>query len=142
KNNVEYLAEEEVPLMTLEEELAHNTAIRLATIRGYMLYGDGDYLHIFETFNKEATTYQNKILELTDSEEVIQLIENNDKWTENIYDNVIAEYDEGNKQVAINNLEELNEVSDNILNSLSDLSTARQELFQETSNTLVKNGQA
>ncbi|HLR42546.1 MAG TPA: hypothetical protein VK067_04775 [Pseudogracilibacillus sp.] len=37
KNNINYLAEEEVPLMTLDEELAHNTAVKLTTIRGYML---------------------------------------------------------------------------------------------------------
>lgn len=67
-------------------------------------------------------------LGLTDSEEVVQLIEINNNWTESVYANVIAEYDKEN------------EVSDNILNSLSNLSTARQELFlHKTTDTLMKN---
>ena len=95
----------ELPLLVADEKIAFNTAQRLAEVHAYVLYGDKRYKELFTQNTEESISYQEEILKMNDSEEVKQLIDQSVEWREMIINDVFNVYDQGNKELAIENLE-------------------------------------
>ncbi len=94
--DTENMANEQIPLLVASEKLAFNTAQRLATVRGYIIFGEQEYIDLFNGYTEESKEYQDKILELTDSETVEELVDKSVEWRVFINDKVIEEYKNGN----------------------------------------------
>lgn len=140
-DDTKYLANDQVPLLVANEKLAFNTAQRIATVRGYVLFGGQEYIDLFNDYTEESEIYQNQILELTDSEEAEELVKKNIEWRTFIIEHVINEYESGNRDVAFNNLDDSTPLAREIMNGFNDLAIERETIFNERAETIVKIGE-
>ena len=93
------IVQTELPLLIVDEKLTFNVAQRLAIMHAYVLYGDKRYKDLFIENTEESKGYQEELLKMTDSEEVKQLIDQENQWSELIMNDVINVYDQGNKEL-------------------------------------------
>src|SRR5690625_1924132 len=115
-NDTEHLATEQVPLLTANEKLAFNAAQRLATIRGYLLYDEDEFLESFNEYTDDSQRYQERILELTDDEVAVDLVDKSIEWRTFIEEEVIPEHEMGNHEIALQNLRDATELAREIMN--------------------------
>lgn len=136
--STELIANVEVPLLVVNEEMAGNAAKRLTTIRGYLMYGDTLYLDLLDEYNEESEPLYEKIINDTDSEEAHEIVEKSKEWSRLVEEKVIGEYQKGNKEAAIKNLEDLNGLIRDVTNGSDDLASEREEIFHEITNSIMK----
>src|SRR5699024_8751943 len=139
-DDMRYLADEQVSLLMADERLAFNAAERLATVRGYLLYGDQEFVDLFYQYTEESEQYQNDVLALTDSQEVKDLIDKSIEWRNFVIDNVIDEYQNGNEEEALNNLASSTELAREIKDGFKDMSLERETIVDKTANNVISSG--
>ncbi len=110
------IVQTELPLLIADEKIAFNTAQRLAAVHAYVLSGNKRYKDLFMENTEESIKYQEEILKMNDSKEVKQRIDQAIKWREMIVNDVINVYDQGNKELALENLEKkVNPISNEVM---------------------------
>ncbi|PIC76380.1 chemotaxis protein [Sporosarcina sp. P19] len=98
------IVEKELPLLIANDQLALSMANRIGTARGYVLFG-GDYKDRFNEYTEQGEYYGDIVKEIGATEEFNQLIEQTIAWRTKIASDVFDEYDKGNTEVAIQNLD-------------------------------------
>ena len=98
------ILEKELPLLIANEQMALSMANRISTARGYVLFG-GDFRDRFNEYTEQGTHYGDIVRDIRATEEFNQLIEQTIAWRTMIVTDVFDEYDKGNKEVAIRNLD-------------------------------------
>ncbi|MFS0782573.1 methyl-accepting chemotaxis protein [Bacillus sp. 1P06AnD] len=93
------IIDKQLPLLIADEEISNNMADRAALVRGYLLYDDESYRKEFENTTKESIELEKKVLKLSDSEKINELIDKKVVWG-TLLKKVFAEYDKGNKEAA------------------------------------------
>ena len=133
----------ELPLLIADEKIAFNTGQRLALVHAYVLYGDERYKERFMEVTEESIKSQKEILKMNHSEEAKQLIESMVKWREMIVNDVINVYDQGNKELAIENLgEKVNPISNELMISFKELASNREVNISEKGQMSVSSGES
>ncbi|WP_010099541.1 methyl-accepting chemotaxis protein [Ornithinibacillus scapharcae] len=99
--NTEEIIEKQLELLIVDEEIANNMLNRTGLVRAYMLYDDPKYRKLFEDQIDESIELENRLLELSDSEETKKLIEKKIQWG-TLTDEVYAAYDRGDVDEALN----------------------------------------
>jgi methyl-accepting chemotaxis protein len=131
-NNTKGIAEEQLPLLIADEQIAFNTAQRLAAVHAYVLYGDNKYKELFNQNTEESISYEKEILKLNDSEKAKQLIDQTVEWRELIINDVFNVYDQGNKELAIENLHnKVNPISSELLTGFEEMAQSREAIINE-----------
>lgn len=103
-SNTEEIINKHLPLLMADEKLAFSMSQRIALTRGYVLYGDSDYKKQFNEYTEDSKEYQSYILEKSHSPEVENLINQSVEWREMVITHVFNEYDKGNDELALQNL--------------------------------------
>ncbi len=98
------IVEKELPVLIANEQLALSMANRISTARGYVLFG-GDFRDRFDAYTEQGKQNEAVIREIEVTEEFDQLIEQTIAWRKLIATDVFDEYDKGNKEVALRNLD-------------------------------------
>jgi methyl-accepting chemotaxis protein len=98
------ILEKELPLLIANDQMALSMANRISTARGYVLFG-GDFRDRFDAYTEQGTHYGDIVRDIHATEEFNQLIEQTIAWRTMIVTDVFDEYDKGNKEVAIRNLD-------------------------------------
>ena len=133
----------ELPLLIADEKIAFNTAQRLAIVHAYVLYGDKRYKDLFMENTEESIKYQEEILKMNDSAEVKQLIDQTVKWREMIINDVFNVYDQGNKELAIDNLyNKVNPISNELMRGFEELATNREGNISDKGQMNVSSGES
>ena len=133
----------ELPLLIADEKIAFNTAQRLAAVHAYVLYGDKQYKDLFMENTEESKKYQEEILKMNDSEEVKQRIDQAVKWREMIINDVFNVYDQGNKELAIDNLEnKVNPISTELMRGFEEMATNREVNISEKGQMNISSGES
>ena len=92
---------------------------------------------------EESISYQEMILKMNDSEEVKQLIDQSVKWREMIIKDVFNVYDQGNKELAIDNLEnKVNPISSELMRSFEEMATNREVNISEKGQMNISSGES
>ena len=135
------IVNKELPLLIADEKSALNTAQRLAAARAYVLYGDPQFKEQFHQYTEESVVYQENILELNPTDEVKQLINQTLEWQEIIINDVFNVYDEGNKELAIQNLnKKVAPISALIMDDYEKMSNNRETIIGESGKGIIDNG--
>lgn len=140
--NTNFLANEQVPLLLANQNLAFNVAQLTAAMRGYVLYGEEEYLDLFEVFSKENEELQTQILGLTNSEEVKDLLDKNIQWRAFVTERVIAEYQAGKQEEALENLEASNQLIRDVVDGFYKQSQDREAAYYELSADIIESGES
>lgn len=95
------IVEEQLPLLIADERLTVNFVERIAMVQNYLLTEDRQYIAEFDSLTEEALDLESLIMDKTDSEEVKEVLVQTVKWREIIMNEVIPEFQRGNKESAL-----------------------------------------
>ncbi|MDV6378276.1 methyl-accepting chemotaxis protein [Sporosarcina sp. GW1-11] len=100
----EGILEKELPLLIADEQLSFHMANLIATSRGFILTGEESYRELFNQHIEDSEKHQATIKRIGTTQESLHLIKRTVQWREYITENVFAEYERGNEEVAHRNL--------------------------------------
>lgn len=141
-NMAEGIVNQEVPLLVADQKLATTMANRLAAVRAYVLFGNPNYKEQFHEYTEMGKQYQAEAEALETSKEFNQLIVETVMWREAIISEVFEEYDKGNKDVALRNLEKLAEDGTALINGYEGIASAREQITNEQGRNIISNGES
>ncbi|MGX1433917.1 methyl-accepting chemotaxis protein [Cytobacillus horneckiae] len=131
----------DLPLLINNEKIAANMAERTSLLQAYFLSNDESYRIQFENGIEESIVLENRILELSDSERAKELIGKKVEWG-NLSNQVLAEWDEGNKEEAINTLiKEVQPLEKELITGFKGIATENEGKIKEIAIEIIENGE-
>ncbi|RHW36714.1 methyl-accepting chemotaxis protein [Lysinibacillus yapensis] len=134
------IVERELPMLIANEQMSRTLANRIATARGYVLYG-GDFKERFDAYTEEGKGHEAIVREIGASEEFDQLIQRTVEWRKYVSEEVFEEYDRGNKELARQKLAERNQDVREIMTGYEELASKSRDIINEKQGQIVANGQ-
>lgn len=134
------IVNEELPLLIANQQLALTMANRVATARGYVLYGD-DYKERFHEYTEQGKYYEDIVREIHATEEFDRLIEQTVAWRMMIDTEVFAEYDKGNREIAYENLGKSAEMVRELVAGYEKMAEESQLVINEIEQDIVSRGE-
>ncbi|MDH5163713.1 methyl-accepting chemotaxis protein [Heyndrickxia oleronia] len=134
------IANSELPLLSANKGLVATIANRIATARGYVLFG-GDYKDRFNAYTEEGQKYEAIVRGVHASDEFNRLMDQTKEWREFIQDKVFDEYDKGNVEKAKENLQESITVGRDLLNGYQKLADESEKEINQKEQDVIESGQ-
>ncbi|GIN41941.1 methyl-accepting chemotaxis protein [Heyndrickxia oleronia] len=134
------IANSELPLLSANKGLVATIANRIATARGYVLFG-GDYKDRFNAYTEEGQKYEAIVRGVHASDEFNRLMDQTKEWREFIQDKVFDEYDKGNVEKAKDNLQESITVGRDLLNGYQKLADESEKQINQKEQDVIESGQ-
>ena len=134
------IAQEELPILIANEQMARTMANRISTARGYVLYG-GDYKDRFNAYTEEGKRHEATVREIGASEEFDSLIKRTVAWRQYVAAEVFDVYDSGNAELARENLAKSDAEVREIMAGYEDLALKSQETIIQTEKEVVETGE-
>ncbi|MFD2044947.1 methyl-accepting chemotaxis protein [Ornithinibacillus salinisoli] len=139
--NTKDIVEKEMELLIADEKLSFDMAERTALLRGYLLYDDPEFRNKFEGFTEESIALENKVLELSESDQIKEIIDKKIQWG-TFTDEVFAAYDRGDKERALEIMrDDVQPLSEELMDSLHEMSTIREEAINEEGKDIISTGE-
>ncbi|AOV07011.1 methyl-accepting chemotaxis protein [Sporosarcina ureilytica] len=135
----ENIVEKELPLLIANEQLASLMADRRASARGYVLFGS-EYRDRFNSYTEQAQRQEEIIRSIGASEEFDELINQTIEWRQQITTMVFDEYDKGNHDEAIRNLDVLTPAANELMDGYVKLAEERRITIQAIEEDIIANG--
>jgi len=140
-DNTTEIVEKDLELLIADSNYAFIVAQRTALIRGYILNGDDSYKELYRSYKEETKELQQKLLEMSSSKEIEEIINKSVEWENAIEIYVIPAYEVGNEKAARNSLEEkVNPLANSIISQLDKLSENRETRIREAGSEVIKEG--
>ncbi|SDM16840.1 methyl-accepting chemotaxis protein [Sediminibacillus halophilus] len=139
--DTESIVSEQLPLLIADERAAFTIAEMIALTRGYVIYGDPEYLEQFDQYAEELEEMEKTILALSDNEQVKQLVEKGDEWETTVRDQVFDVYKNGNEDQAISNLSlQVKPLARELMNGFNEMAEHRESEIKSVGDGLVTSG--
>ena len=127
-NDTKEVSEQYLPQFVTNENLSSNIENQVRAINNLFLFNDNTYKDEYLQLKESGQALQNKLMQLSNSEETTQLINEIEEWSQYIEDEVITYYDGGNHYQALRSFKnEAQPVSQEILENLHTLSEQIEE---------------
>ena len=139
-NEAKNIVNKELPILIANEQLALSMANRISTARGYILFG-GDFKDRFNEYTEQGIYYGDIVREINASEEFERLIEQTVAWRTMIDTEVFTEYDKGNKEIALKNLEKSAEMVREIMAGYEKMAKESELLINDIERDIVSRGE-
>lgn len=136
----ENILDTELPLLIADEQLSLAMANRIATSRGYIMTGEASYKDLFDEATEESEKQQAIIKDIGASDETIDLMQRTVEWREYITENVFAEYDRGNEELAERNLLTSNDDARSLMASYQEAAENRENTITTIEQKIVAKG--
>lgn len=141
-SNTTEIVDQQLELLITDEKIALNMAERTSLVRGYLLYNDQALKDKFDSFIDESIALEERVLELSDSEEVKELIDKKVLWGETL-NIVFKEFDNGNKDKAMEIMStQVRPLEGEITDGFKALAVKREEIITKTGEDVKTYGQA
>lgn len=137
----EQIVEQELQLLTTDYEQAQTIDLRIAAARGYVLSGDEKYKAIFQDNVAHAASNEKKRLAMTSSEDFSKLAEMAKEWNRYIEQQVFAVYDQGNTELAIQNITKMDATVTTIREGYEGLAEQRKQAINEVGADMIVAGE-
>ncbi|WP_285397425.1 methyl-accepting chemotaxis protein [Lysinibacillus sp. fls2-241-R2A-57] len=137
----EQIIDEELQLLITDYEEAQTIGLRIAAIRGYILSGDDKYKEIFEDNVKHAQENEKIRLALTDSEDFNKYAKMAKEWTRYVREEVFKVYDQGQVELAKENLASMSEKATEIREGFEGLAEERKQSINALGADIIKAGE-
>ena len=135
------VVEKELPLLIANQQMELTMANRISTARGYVLFG-GDYKDRFNAYTEQGKEYEAVVRSIRDSKEFDQLIQQTIAWRTMIDTEVFQEYDKGNEEAAMRNLNASAGTIREIMAGYEKMAKDSQTTINEIESEIVANGEA
>lgn len=136
----EEILEIELPLLIADEQLAKDMGNRMATSRGFILTGESSYKDLFNQYTENSKIHQESIIKIGIGQEMKDLIEKTAEWREFIVEEVFTEYENGNKEVALNNLMESNATARELMLAYGEAAKNRENQIISMQENILSSG--
>lgn len=132
---------EDFELLRLNQQYADTLGYDL--IFGYLAFGTPNFTDMFDASTERSKELEVQLLEKTSNKERVQhVFEIDREWRQIIYDDVFAEVDRGNPEVAAQNLAEKGRpLSDEIIATMDELINSREEQMLSSANSNIQSGE-
>ncbi|OZU88830.1 methyl-accepting chemotaxis protein [Virgibacillus indicus] len=138
---VEEMMEEQLELLSADQNIAKNMIERTSLLRGYLLFGDSLMKEQFDNGVDKAIELENRVLELNDSEEVQAIIEKKVEWG-HFTDDVIEAYESGNEDRAMEVMSLfVRPLTEEITADFNELADKRENIINDMGQQIVSNGE-
>lgn len=137
----EQIVEQELQLLTTDYEQAQTIDLRIAAARGYVLSGDEKYKAIFQDNVARAASNEKQRLAMTSSEDFSKLAEMAKEWNRYIEQQVFAVYDQGNAELAIQNITKMDATVTTIREGYEGLAEQRKQAINEVGADMIVAGE-
>ncbi len=137
----EQIVEQELQLLTTDYEQAQTIDLRIAAARGYVLSGDEKYKAIFQDNVARAASNEKQRLAMTSSEDFSKLAEMAKEWNRYIEQQVFAVYDQGNTELAIQNITKMDATVTTIREGYEGLAEQRKQAINEVGAAMIVAGE-
>ncbi|GIO28843.1 methyl-accepting chemotaxis protein [Ornithinibacillus bavariensis] len=134
------MVDRKVQLLIANEQMSSTMSNRIAAARGYVLFGKQEYKDIFDQYTEKGTEYEELFKSLADSKEFDELINQTVEWRQFIKEQVFAEYEKGNKDQAIKNLEANSVTARELREGYEKLATEMEEEINDAGDSIVASG--
>lgn len=135
------ILEEEVELLVVDEKLATNMNKRTSLLRGFMFYEEESYRQQFEDETDVSIALENQALELSNSEELDDLISKKIEWG-TLTNEALAAYDEGDTENAQEiMIEQAQPIENELVAGFSKLAEEREKEIQVIGQQVIDNGE-
>ncbi|AIF44196.1 methyl-accepting chemotaxis protein [Virgibacillus sp. SK37] len=127
--------------LIVDKEMIINMQHRTSLLRGYLLYGDSSLRDEFSDGVEEAIELENKLLEVSnDKKAAQQILDKKMEWG-TLTDKVIAAYEDGNEQRALDLMASMvRPLEDEITGDLTALSEKRESNARAANNHVINYG--
>lgn len=125
------LIEHEVPLMIADERVGFSIARRSTNVRAYLMTGRENYIDMFLESSEAVKPYMETLTSLSDSETIYNLSLTHEAWTQDILNDVLYVYQNGDEEQAIANLDNMSATTTQMLDGFSAAAKEREQLIFE-----------
>lgn len=131
----------ELPLLIADEELVSLMHERMGAVRAYVISGDASYKEQFNQATEEAMHQQEKIEKLaSNSEAYTDLLQGTVEWRDFVISDVFNVYDQGNKELAMENLLKADEYVGPLANGYQELAENREAHIISLEENILSDG--
>ncbi|MFJ7734073.1 methyl-accepting chemotaxis protein [Lysinibacillus sp. NPDC097231] len=133
----EEIIHKELQLLTAIEKLASSISVRTAAAKSYVLTGNQKYKKEFEDYIKVAEKNNAILEELLSDENLNKTVEKARDWRNYVQTKVFDEYDKGNTELAIQNLNSIDTLAVEIRTGYEDTAKDREESINQLGNDMI-----
>ncbi|WP_404408390.1 methyl-accepting chemotaxis protein [Jeotgalibacillus malaysiensis] len=136
------LLEEELVLLSIDQEMRFNVSQQIALTRGYVLYGEPDYREKFDELAVLNDEFAETLQAYDVSKEMQSVLTITRVWQEGVNERVFSMYDNGREENArVLFRSNFEPTARGIMDSLEKISTAREAEVDEAGETIISNGE-
>ncbi|MFC6464830.1 methyl-accepting chemotaxis protein [Marinilactibacillus sp. GCM10026970] len=137
EKNASIMVDFETPLMIADERAAYSVTSRAYNVRSYLATGDTAYKNNVADNTASAMPYFDRIGEMSASDTAMDLVETHKEWSNELINNVIAVYDNGNPELASENMEALAPTTAAMIEELSGASLEREVIIEQAGQDVI-----
>lgn len=133
----EEIVYKELQLLTANEKLASTISVRTTAAKSYVLTGDQKYKKEFEAYVKIAEENNKLLTELSTDTNLSKTVEKAREWRGFVQTKVFDEYDKGNVELAIQNLNSIDSLATEVRKGYEGLAQAREASINELGQAMI-----
>ncbi|MCM3758004.1 methyl-accepting chemotaxis protein [Sporosarcina aquimarina] len=129
--SMDQVINEELQLLSAYDQMSSSISVRISAVRGYLLSGNPSYIDDFQKYTEIGLESESVIRSIEVNSEFDALIKRTVNWRKQVDADVFNEYDEGNKELAIQNATKLSAESTEIRLGYEELAEKNHEKMEE-----------
>ncbi|MEK4425096.1 methyl-accepting chemotaxis protein [Solibacillus sp. FSL K6-1523] len=133
----ENIVQKELQLLTTSEELVSSVKSAALAEKRYILTGDGIHKDTYQQNMDIAEVNSAVLLELGTDENLSELVEKAKEWQRIVQTKVFAEYDKGNQELAIQNMNASDILVEEVMEGYGGITLAREESMNQLGNEMI-----
>lgn len=140
--NMGDIVDHHLPLMIADDELAYGMVNQTALVRGYILFDDEFFREEFEKAEAENTDVEEMVFKMSNSPELEQLVAKKAEWSK-LINEVFREYDHGNKDLALNILQDkAAPLARELVSGFSEIADSREGKINHAGQNVLSTGKS
>ncbi|GAA0431441.1 MULTISPECIES: methyl-accepting chemotaxis protein [Virgibacillus] len=141
-HQVEEMIEQDLPYVSVAEEINANLAQQTGLARGYLLYNAADYKQRYEAIKEENKTLEEQLAKNGNNEEIKELIHMKNQWEESV-ESVFSIYDAGNREQAMTKMtSEVEPLESEFRSRLEESLTVTKEEITDDGQSIIDDGKS
>ncbi|WP_107923783.1 methyl-accepting chemotaxis protein [Lysinibacillus parviboronicapiens] len=133
----ENIVHKELQLLTANEKLASTISVRTTAAKSYVLTGNQQYKKEFDDYIKIAEENNAILTEYSTDTSLATTVEKAREWRNYVQTKVFDEYDKGNIEMAIENLNSIDTLAAEIRQSYEGLALAREDAINKLGEEMI-----
>src|SRR5699024_9570732 len=133
--------DKELPALILDEQLVSSMYNRMGNVRAFVLTGNKEYENLFHEESDEVHKRQEDLINIIQTNETEELIDQTMEWEEFLVEEVFNEYNKGNEDEAFDNMLMSEEYVDTLATNYEELASNRENRITTFEENILADGQ-